>query len=289
MKVGTRWWLGLILVGFGTLAACSGDGDSSSGDDPVTGTPVVFRLDDIQATYCAEILDDILAPFLDSGTPITLGIIGRGLLDDEGQIDRLAGLARDHGDTVHFANHSFTHPARGLPSLGGAQAQTDDIEEAQDVVKKVTGIDAETFIPPGNTYDQDTLDAIDQSGLKGFSAECTWSSAGASLDCPPSSRSHYPDKMDPGGLPAMPAGVVIDAFQHFSAPGSVQTAQTWANSQIEGQGFAVFMLHPQELSTDPSTCKIADTEKLDVLRQVIAEAPDHGWQFTNFHELGDLG
>ena len=39
---------------------------------------VSFRLDDVQAWWCEEIVKNVVDEFLDKGVPINLGLIGNG-------------------------------------------------------------------------------------------------------------------------------------------------------------------------------------------------------------------
>lgn len=316
MRISTAVLLGIGALGFGAVVACSSNttqsvmgSDSATPMPAATGSdnqafksgkeptldeltaafkhvptaagpvPVVWRLDDVQAWYCSSILDDILAPFTSTNTPLSVGIIGTGLSDDSTVVSVLQGLKGN--PNIQFANHSFTHPSGGMPSLGGEAAQQNDLQQAQTAIEGVTGVTPDTFIPPENLYNTDTQTAMANVGLVDMSAQCTWTGPGAVDNCAEGSGVVWP-KLSWENIAMMPAGAVIDSWTDFTQPASVTTAQAWANAQIANQGFAVFMLHPQEFATDASTCKQPDTTKIGVLQQVISQGKAAGWKYYTF-------
>lgn len=320
MRARTAILLGIGAVGTGALAACGSTTTSTettpsathgspvatgsdshpfkSGQLPTTSQlkaafkgvaprageiPVVWRMDDIQAWFCSSIFDDITAPFTSTNTPLSLGIIGNGLTADNTIVSDLQALKTN--PTIEFANHSFTHPSGGLPSLGGETVQQNDLQEDQDMINTVVGAPAATFIPPDNAYDANTVQAATNVGLTNISAQCTWSAPGQTEFCPDGSKVVWPN-LTWQQLTSMPAGAVIDDWTDFSQPASVDTAMAWANAQITNQGFAVFMLHPQELATDGgSACATPDTTKLQVISDVITQGKAKGWHFYTFNQM----
>lgn len=319
MRAKTAILLGIGVVGTGALAACGTSTTSSdatpsaphgapaatgsdshpfkSGQLPTTSQlkaafkgvaprageiPVVWRMDDIQGWYCSSIFDDITAPFTSTNTPLSLGIIGNGLTGDATIVADLTALKGN--PNIEFANHSFTHPSGGLPSLGGESVQQNDLQEDQTVINSVVGAPAATFIPPDNAYDSDTVQAATNVNLTNLSAQCTWSAPGTSVFCPTGSEVVWPN-LTWQGLASMPAGAVIDDWTDFTKPASVDTAMAWADAQIANQGFAVFMLHPQELATDDATCTTPDAAKLKVISDVITQGKAKNWHFYTFSQM----
>lgn len=248
---------------------------------PTGKIPVVWRIDDIQAWFCSSILSDIFAVFTGTDTPLSIGIIGRDLDQDTNVDTTLKGLAGNAN--IELADHSFSHPDGGLPSLGGESAQQADLSSAQAMITKITNVVATTFIAPDNAYDADTLTAMSAEKLNVLSAQCTWSAPGQTEFCPTGSNVVWPN-ITTGGITYLPAGAVIDSWTDFTQPASVDTAMTWANSQAVNQGFVVFMLHPQELATD-SNCTTVDQTKLAVIKQLIDNASTNKWEFYTFQQL----
>jgi len=248
---------------------------------PTGKIPVVWRIDDIQAWFCSSILSDIFAVFTGTNTPLSIGIIGRDLDQDANVDSILKGLAGNAD--IELADHSFSHPDGGLPSLGGESAQQADLASAQAIITKVTGVVASTFIAPDNAYDSDTLTAMSAEKLNVLSAQCTWSAPGQTEFCPTGSNVVWPN-ITTGGVSYLPAGAVIDSWTDFTQPASVDTAMTWANAQAVNQGFVVFMLHPQELATD-TNCTSVDQTKLAVIKQLITNASTNNWEFHTFQQL----
>lgn len=242
--------------------------------------PVVWRIDDIQAWFCSSILDSVFEPFTSTNTPLSIGIIGTGLSGDPTVNSVLKSL--ENNPNIEFANHSFTHPSGGLPSLGGLVQQQADLQQDQDMIKSVVNVSADTFIPPDNVYDDNTVQAMKNVNLTNMSAQCTWTAPGVTALCPEGSDVTWPN-LTWSNLISMPAGAVIDDWSDFSKPASVDIAMAWADAQIKNQGFAVFMLHPQELATDGTgQCKTVDQSKLGVIKDVISQGAQKGWRYYTF-------
>lgn len=315
MRLSTAVLLGVGAVGFGAIVACSNNASNGgqavesatpkpaatgsdnraflNGKEPTTAqlkaafkgvpkasgpVPVAWRIDDVQAWFCSSILDDILAPFTSTNTPLSVGIIGINLNQDATVVSVLQGLKGN--PAIQFVNHSFTHPSGGMPSLGDETAQQNDLQQAQTMIKSVTGVTPDTFIPPENLYDANTQTAMANVGLVDMSSQCTWTGPGQEDNCAEGSNVVWP-KLTWQNIAMMPAGAVIDSWTSFQTPASVATAQAWANAQIANQGFAVFMLHPQEFATD-TNCTQLDTTKIGVLKDVISQGKTAGWKYYTF-------
>lgn len=245
---------------------------------PAGPVPVVWRIDDVQAWFCSGILAEVLAPFTSTDTPLSVGIIGRDLDQDSTVVSVLQGLKNK--PNIQFVNHSNTHPAGGMPSLGDETAQQDDLQQAQTMIQSVTGVTPDTFIPPENLYDANTQQAMANVGLVNMSSQCTWTGPGAPDNCAEGSDVTWPN-LTWDSIAMMPAGAVIDSWTDFTQPASTAVATAWATAQIANQGFAVFMLHPQEFATD-ANCTQLDTAKISVLKQVIALASSSSWNYYTF-------
>ena len=248
-----------------------------------TGIPVAFRLDDVLAHWCTACLTNVYNIFLEERVPLTVGVIGKDI--DSGAAYNQAGARpagtqmtldamsrfKSAGIPFEIASHSYSHPARGMPSLGGVDPQTEELAKAQTSIAKALGASPMTFIPPTNRVDAATY------------------SAGSTTGNPTSIEMdrHIPNNVVEG-IRTVPAGVVIDAWSDFAQPVNQLSAYNWITTQYNAQGFAVIMLHPREMTADhcegnPSST--LDQEKVDAIRAIISKGRQLNWSFATLNGL----
>ncbi len=283
-----------------------------------TGIPVAFRLDDVLAHWCTACLTNVYNIFLEERVPLTVGVIGKDI--DSGAAYNQAGARpagtqmtldamsrfKSAGIPFEIASHSYSHPARGMPSLGGVDPQTEELAKAQTSIAKALGATPMTFIPPTNRVDAATYSAMKRIGLRSVSGQCTWPhtnteddwtgdgthdycSGGSTTGNPTSIEMdrHIPNNVVEG-IRTVPAGVVIDAWSDFAQPVNQLSAYNWITTQYNAQGFAVIMLHPREMAADhcegnPSST--LDQEKVDAIRAIISKGRQLNWSFATLNGL----
>ena len=181
--------LGGLLVG---LAGCSstivdretgGHGDGSGSDtdvDPrrepyelVPGeytTLVIFRNDDPQPGYQEEALRDVEDVFIEANVPLTHGVIPavpeRNLEPDSDFCGAFRRRDRQYPGLFEYSLHGYTHQVEtdffGASEFGGRSrsAQRELLAEGGSLLAGCTGNRPATFIPPFNTYDTATVEAL---------------------------------------------------------------------------------------------------------------------------------
>lgn len=241
---------------------------------------VIIRLDDIQAWYCETLSEVVIDNVVSTQTPISVGIIGRYLDEDTDITSYLKSIASN--PLVEIASHSYSHTPYGGQSVAW---QEDDLEASLNMIEKVTSVVPLSFIPPQNSYDENTAVVEVEYSMSIMSAQCTWDLAlsNTTISCGVGSKVVAPNIIW-NGIAMLPAGAVlgdVHYWEDFSGPASVDDAVAWIDAQILGQGFSVLMLHPQEFATDESTCDTLDQSKLNVLLDLIAYGKDK-WQFMTF-------
>jgi peptidoglycan/xylan/chitin deacetylase (PgdA/CDA1 family) len=186
-------WMGLFFLLAAAARGAGPPGDSVAG----RRIAVVFRYDDFSARSDTSLEERILRTFRDRKLRCTVAVIPliarRSVYDPSPQErDPLpvgkAGLLRAaiRDGTVEAAQHGLSHQARRggirelLPGsiapleseLAGATraAQVREIARGKRVLEEVIGSPVETFVPPWNRYDGDTLFAAEKLGFKVFSA-----------------------------------------------------------------------------------------------------------------------
>ncbi|ELZ33346.1 deacetylase [Halogeometricum pallidum JCM 14848] len=130
---------------------------------------VAFRNDDIQPYYEASTMRAVDAVFVEEGVPVTNAVIpfvgGRNITDADDTCAYLRELGREHPDTFEFALHGYTHENRtdfyGSSEFGAQPYETQRawMREGTDELLACTGERPTTFVPPMNTYDENTTRA----------------------------------------------------------------------------------------------------------------------------------
>jgi hypothetical protein len=322
-------------VGWGVLAtavaACSsnsgdGGGGGSGGTTlggpnptsctadtcPTKGTPVVFRLDDLQNGWCTAQQTAIVDAFVENGYPISVGIIGEMFdpngpsswdktLTDYMNSDKIQAAIKS--GLVQVVSHSYAHveSSSGLPGMSGmtAEAVAQDLQQCADVIHGTGMIGDQqpaTFTVPLNAYGEALETGAKNAGIRAFTAQCSVDEDGKIDFCegPGANTIMAPSPMkDPEGIYQLAAGAVIEEqgflFAHYTDPADFDAALGWAKRQADRQGFVVYMLHPQEFTTAPQ-CNPpgpsgVDTAKIAVMLEVLGALDDWGVKLTTFQGL----
>ncbi|MFC6835069.1 DUF2334 domain-containing protein [Halomarina ordinaria] len=134
---------------------------------------VVFRNDDIQPYYRAETMRSVDRIFVEEGVPVTLGVVPRAgdRVDlSEGELcPYLRENAATHPGTFEFALHGYTHERltdfHGGSEFGGLDpaAQRDRLARGTTALTDCVGERPTTFIPPMDTYDESTVEALGEA------------------------------------------------------------------------------------------------------------------------------
>lgn len=251
---------------------------------------VAFRLDDIQARWCATTAADVIQLFVDKGVPLSIGVVGGDPWSSprvDMAPDTPGGMLVNrfkNEPTIQLLSHSYSHTNLTMMT---EQEQRQDFADQYRVFESF-GITAAGLIPPDNTYDATTVILMQEFGMTTLSAQCTWSSGQppSAISCNP--NDHNPDQ-PVNGVTYIPVGAVLgeNSWVDMNSPMSWDYAEDWATRQLNGQQFAVFMMHPQEFSSD-GTCGVdaADNTKMATLSAILDQAK-LTWSLLPFDEMRD--
>ena len=239
---------------------------------------VVFRNDDIQPYYRAETMRAVDQVFVDEAVPVTLGVIPQGdgqhSITESDVCSYLRERARENPDTFEFALHGYTHEKRtsfhGGSEFGGLDPakQRALVESGTAILTECVGERPTTFVPPMDTYDAATVEALRAANYTTVSG-AGWFTA------------QYYDTSETfqeGGLVHVPndGGFVADwTTGEFHDPVTLEQRFDWA---MEEEGIYVQMLHYQKFDTP---------ERLERLRAFLQYAKGYG--DVRFMTLGELG
>ncbi len=190
-SVGIFLLVGLVLTG---LIAVSGiyllhDQSPDHSDDTMStpepeefSTIVIFRNDDPMPGYEEEALHAVDELFVETGIPVTHGIVPNGtesLDPDSSFCEYFRAQSADHPDLFEFSLHGYTHDME-TDFYGGSEFgdqsiadQRDRIERGATLLEACVGEEPTTFIPPFDTYDETTVDALSAANISVISGG-TW-------------------------------------------------------------------------------------------------------------------
>ncbi len=143
---------------------------------------VIFRIDDPQPYWQSHKLKRAIDLFLEEKVPVTLGVIPKVMnkstvLEYPSFISYIKDLVYLHGDLIEIAQHGLTHLA--LSKVGGGSEfaglpfhkQLEMIKKGKGILESIDPeIKLKSFIPPFDTFDNNTLEAVRELGFIAFSA-----------------------------------------------------------------------------------------------------------------------
>ncbi|THE64456.1 DUF2334 domain-containing protein [Salinadaptatus halalkaliphilus] len=240
---------------------------------------VVFRNDDIQPWYNQEELRAVNQVFLDEAVPVTLGIIpdtaGETPLSDDPELcSYLRSLEADAPGQFEMALHGYTHEQETDFYDGSEfgdlsrEEQRERLADGEALLADCVESPSSTFIPPMNTYDATTVEALDEANYTTVSGGQWFTDQ--YYDSPNSTV------FEAGGLTHVPE---TQAFEDWSAYGESDADEedvpfhdfetltdSFDDAHAEGD-IHVVMLHYQYFTTE---------ERLDQLESLIQHMNDEG-------------
>jgi Polysaccharide deacetylase len=125
-------------------------------DVPLTDKVVFITIDD-----GLEKEPEFIQMVKDLRVPIAIELANLFIKDDYAYFEKLYETGY-----VSIHNHTVNHPL-SMPSLSAAQ-QLDEISGQQQILKQQYGVTPYIFRPPGGNYDEATIAATGEAGLKGM-------------------------------------------------------------------------------------------------------------------------
>lgn len=142
---------------------------------------LIFRYDDYSAITNTEIEKQIISAFTSIGKPFTIGITAFRETSKPGEVIKLPPEKADllkraaASGIVDIAQHGYTHhqvndETRSEFSTLALESQIERISTAKSYLEETLDMGIKTFIPPWNTYDLNTVKALETLGFKTLSA-----------------------------------------------------------------------------------------------------------------------
>jgi len=193
---------------------------------------IAFRLDDIQDYWLTDSQIEIMEVFKERAIPLTIGIIGNKIGEDEGIVSYIQ--QRIPSDLLEIANHGWNHEHFKDYNF---TTQISLIKNTNTNIQKIFGITPSVFIPPYNEFNEDTISALNKNNITYFSSSTSQSKPPYHLAN--SQMYNFPEAAATGKQTYK--GSLIEGVSH-------DITLYELHKSISERGFAVVMLHPQEFS-----------------------------------------
>ncbi|SEH16619.1 hypothetical protein SAMN04487967_2744 [Natronorubrum sediminis] len=174
--------IAILLAGIAGTVSVSTILDSESSDHQSVDrswetheTIVIFRNDDIQPWYNQEEMRAVDQVFIDEEVPVTLGIIPKvagenAITDDDETCSYLRSLESEYPDQFEMAIHGYTHEEQtdfyNGSEFGNVSITTQHewLVAGEEIMHDCVDRPSQTFIPPMNTYDDNTVEVLVEEG-----------------------------------------------------------------------------------------------------------------------------
>ena len=252
---------------------------------------VIFRLDDISDGYLDAEQLKIMDIFLSKGEPLTLGLIMHKFGNDSTILDKISeGYKKG---LFELALHGWEH--KNYSDMT-EQEQKSSLYEANERMQKIFGNKSDIFIPPFDKFNNDTLNAIRELGIKIMSSSL---SDQYRYDL---GRSMYISGKNQNGSTGQ--GIYYlpyttdfkDFIGHSQIKIPIGLIAKNINATIETYGYAIVLIHPQSfikldeqghfISQDATKAHMNETDIND-LENLIDLLRKNGIGLSSFNKLID--
>lgn len=195
---------------------------------------VAFRLDDVQDYWLSNSQMQIINLFQEKEIPLTIGIVGGLIGEDDVIVNFLKEKLAPGNPHLELANHSWSDIR--LTEMTKSEQNT-AIQLTNEKIFEIFGKKPTTFIPPGNLFNQETIDVLIENSFSHLSASYVTDTPSYSLSG--SSFYHLPQTAETGSYDT--------GDSHFVGVPYNETFDD-VQASIAQHGYAIVMLHPQEFS-----------------------------------------
>ena len=193
---------------------------------------ISFRLDDVQDYWLADTQVELIDLFAEKNIPLTVGVIGSVIGDD----DKITTALKENAENTEIVNHSWNNEV--LVGLSESVIEQYVLNTNQKIIETFD-VTPTLFIPPENLYDDKTIQVLKDNGFTHISTH---------ID-----EKHFAN---------------IDEELFFKIPATTETAKLNKSTgewnihekeylleqiidSVEQNGYAIVMIHPQEFSLNP--------------------------------------
>lgn len=221
---------------------------------------VAFRIDNAQDFWLNDVQNAVIDTFVDNRTPVTISVIGKFIGDDPKAVGAIKE-SMNKTTPVRIANRGWEYTDHSQYDL---EKQVASIKQTNEKITKVFGTKTTIFSPPYDSFNKDTLSALQQAGLSYFSAS-------TATDKPP--YQNAPIKH----VPSTGAFVSIIDDDPFLSGTIPQKALAKTKNGLNQYGFAVISLQPSDFAVkDVEFKNEVDQKKLGLLKSLLSDIKSSG-------------
>lgn len=231
---------------------------------------IAFRLDDVQDYWLNDVQIDIMKRFNESNTPLTIGIIANAFGNDE----KIKSYIKENSKNLEIASKGIDlNPITEYAK----QKQSEIILQSISKIKNDIGVEPKTFIPPGNKFNLDSLEALKENGITHMSSSLT------NGDSPP-----FP--LRNAELYRFPQTTSTGAYNVESSLFESQNSDKILDEidlSVDNFGFGVISMSLQEFANVEEGVYVnsANQVKLDNLSSLISKIKDRGYDIVTINNI----
>ena len=253
---------------------------------------VIFRMDDVQDNWLEAAQLSAMNLFIIKNQSLTLGIIMNGIGNDSKILGQIS-LGREKG-LFELALHGWDHIDY---TRLNEQQQKVSLALANEKMVRLFGNGSDIFITPYGTFNNNTLNAMSQLGIRILSAalfsEGSFDRNGTifNLNNYNTNTTHNRLYNNSSTVYHIPGMVFFKSDEHNKRAVKIpiRTILSDVNNSIRKFGYSVIVFHPQDfVSTDQNGQVVSsglDVSQLKDLSQLIDEILSSGIKIISFDQL----
>jgi peptidoglycan/xylan/chitin deacetylase (PgdA/CDA1 family) len=245
---------------------------------------VIFRLDDIQDYWLNAVQTTVLDQFINRNANVTLGVVMNFVGNDPSVVNK---VKQGHSSNLFELDlHGWNHVDYTQLSF---QDQKSTLQMANQKMQDLWGRKSNTFIPPYNAYDMNTINATSQLGLKILSSEFDLEIVPTSQIYKAAAGSNITDSFGVYHLPQEIGYYTYENGQQIK--NSIPDIMSRVSSRIDSYGYAVVTLHPQDFAVkDPSgkATNVVNQTEISDLNTLITSVRSSGYKITTFSSVAKI-
>lgn len=240
--------------------------------EPITCNCIAFRMDNIQDFYLNDVQNAAISKFGEKNAPLTISIIGQFFGSDPKAVNLIKEKIQS-GVPLRIANRGWEYVDHAIYDK---EKQAASIKKTNDKIFQILQVKPATFTPPLDSFNKDTIEAVNQNKMHYFSASIV-------RDPPPYTNSlkHVPST-------ALFTNLLDD--DPFYTGTILQKALAKIKSNISQYGYAVISLQSQDFAAkDGKVSKNeVDSDKLQFLDTMLDDIKSNGISVVTLDEIPSI-
>lgn len=253
---------------------------------------VIFRLDDVQDYWLVPVQAAIIDKFIEKNASLDIALIMNWVGNDPALVSKLREVSQQQNSSslVEMSLHGWNHVDHSKLAL---PQQYDTLKAANAKMQDLFGRKSAILVMPFNSYNEDTLRAMNQLGLRVISAEFDTEIESVYNSDDPGSQDNQVYKAIPGSnitdshgvyhLPQVVGFYTYDSVIPTKTP--LALVEEKIGRTIASYGYAVVTLHPQDFvvkGADNAPTKDLSQKEMDDLGTLIDWIKENNYTTSTF-------